>query len=891
MELGLRVVRGPDWRWSEQDGGEGHVGTIVEIGKPGSTTSPDKTVVVQWDSGSRTNYRVGYQNAYDLTIFDNAPVGIRHESVICDSCKKQHIMGIRWKCSRCQNFDLCTPCYMSDKHDTNHSFYRYDNPETPRVKVSKRSGSNKICSRGIFAGAKVVRGPDWDWGNQDGGEGRLGKVSDIRGWEGESGRSVACVSWVSGVTNVYRLGHKGKVDIKYITDAVGCMYYPDHLPVLGQVVTPSRSSIPRNQFKVGDNVRVDLEIDVLKQMQEGHGGWNPKMAEYIGKVGIVHRITERGDIRVQYEGCTNRWTFHAGALEKVQQFNVGDIVRVIDDQNLVKKLQKDHGEWTDQMKNALGRSGRVIKVYTDGDIRVQVSGHTWTFNPSCCDLEPLDINKSVSHTSLGALFQKIMDLQQNGPDILVREAAQGRMEVVQEIVTKHPDKIDQKSSGKTALQVASHQGHYDLVKMLLKSGANLECQDEDGDTALHYSAFGNQPDVMELLITKGAKVDALNNGECSSLHVAVNKQHAKCVKVLLKHNADVNIQDSYGDTALHDAICKENKDIVEQLITYENIDLALTNNRGFNGVHHAALKGNNHALQLILAKTDLSNVKKDDGFAALHLAALNGHKDVAETLIDVGHANMEIKNNRQQTPLLLAASQGHATLVDLLIKKGANMYAVDEDGDTCLHLAVVKLSVPPETDDLQDFKDLRSGLGLADDTPPNIVLACLLAQKGLRLTKKNKQHKTPLDLLGDHKIAAIIQNYASGAVAEEKVICMVCSDDEACITFDPCGHTVCCYDCCAKMKKCISCQEVITRKVAQDGQEVHQMLPLETDIAIMELKRQVQDLEDTYNCSICLERKKNVVFMCGHGACNTCATPLNNCHMCRELITYKINTF
>jgi E3 ubiquitin-protein ligase mind-bomb len=25
--------------------------------------------------------------------------------------------------------------------------------------------------KGIFVGAKVVRGPDWDWSNQDGGEG------------------------------------------------------------------------------------------------------------------------------------------------------------------------------------------------------------------------------------------------------------------------------------------------------------------------------------------------------------------------------------------------------------------------------------------------------------------------------------------------------------------------------------------------------------------------------------------------------------------------------------------------------------------------------------------------------------------------------------------------
>ena len=34
-----------------------------------------------------------------------------------------------------------------------------------------------------------------------------------------------------------------------------------------------------HQFKVGDKVRVDLECDILKMMQEGHGGWNPRMSE------------------------------------------------------------------------------------------------------------------------------------------------------------------------------------------------------------------------------------------------------------------------------------------------------------------------------------------------------------------------------------------------------------------------------------------------------------------------------------------------------------------------------------------------------------------------------------------------------------------------------------
>ena len=103
-----------------------------------------------------------------------------------------------------------------------------------RVDLSPRLESTKIVSRGIFAGARVVRGPDWDWGSQDGGDGKVGRVVDIRGWDNESGRSVANVIWSSGSTNVYRLGHKGKVDLKCVQANSGGSYYVTHLPILGR---------------------------------------------------------------------------------------------------------------------------------------------------------------------------------------------------------------------------------------------------------------------------------------------------------------------------------------------------------------------------------------------------------------------------------------------------------------------------------------------------------------------------------------------------------------------------------------------------------------------------------------------------------------------------------
>lgn len=107
------------------DGGEGHVGTLCEVGRSGSTHSPEKTVVVNWDSGHRTNYRVGYQGQYDLIVIDNAQIGVRHPNIICDGCKKAGIAGILFRCAECTNFDLCANCYGNDVHNLEHSFVRY----------------------------------------------------------------------------------------------------------------------------------------------------------------------------------------------------------------------------------------------------------------------------------------------------------------------------------------------------------------------------------------------------------------------------------------------------------------------------------------------------------------------------------------------------------------------------------------------------------------------------------------------------------------------------------------------------------------------------------------------------------------------------------------------
>ncbi|XP_030842660.1 E3 ubiquitin-protein ligase MIB2 isoform X3 [Strongylocentrotus purpuratus] len=1115
VNVGVRVVRGPEWKWGNQDDGDGHLGTIVEIGRQGSSTSPDKTVVVQWDCGTRTNYRVGYQGAYDLLLFDNAPAGIKHQNITCNGCKQEGIQGMRWKCISCEDYDLCSACYFAGKHDHNHEFVRLVTQSSAGARVSKRQNCAKTQVRGLLPGARVVRGADWDWGDQDGGDGKAGNIINIRGWEQESGRSVANVTWGTSLTNVYRIGHKGKVDLKYTKDAVGGYYYKDHLPKLGEVgeQNPQRAATdgPTVTYCVGDKVKVILTVDVLKAMQEGHGGWNPKMAEYVGKIGLVHRVTDRGDIRVTYPGCGTRWTYHTAALSKVNSYATGDEVTILSDMALVKRLQSGHGEWSEGMATTLGKKGKILKIYSDGDLRVSVDKQVWTFNPAC--LTPIersskpDLNNTMTadraeelQGNLHELLQEILTLRtpNESPDKLVSEAAQGNTRTVTELISKHPDWVNARVSGKTALQVASHQGHLEVIKVLSLGKVTMELQDQDGDTALHYAVFGKQPDIVEYLISKNADMNVVNKGSCSSLHVAVNKGFVDCVRVLLRHRCNANLQDLYGDTALHDAIAKDNRDIIDLLVEAHGADLSLKNRRGFNVLHHAALKGNKYATEKLVTKArQLVNLKKDDGYAALHLAALNGHRDVAETLLVQGHGDLNVRNNRRQTPLILAAGQGHTHVIELMVTKGAEVSAEDEDGDTSLHLALVRQEVYAERDDSPIIQQYRTKIVSGLVVNMAIASVCFLVQAGGSLTHRNHQSKSPLDLVLDIKIKNyLLQLYeqrrqkqrqdkdakhgrrrrsasqerllassrgdtpgtstsqnvnpmssgaspppsgtstsqnvnpmSSGAspppsagtsqnvrgpstpagppapagpstpagppassvegpsgdspanleammsdcrmcqkpancqfkpcghqvacmdcavlfqkcfsckaevkdrVRVEEKKCAICSTNKAEVTFSPCGHKNVCRGCCNKEKSCRACQQPVREMLDKAGHRIsmssqsgssssqHHQRPssskqgakaaqapsssgsltprgasssssrVSKEEELKKLKEQYQQMEEEVLCPICMENKRNVVFLCGHSVCKKCSRPLKQCPLCRKPITKKIALF
>ena len=60
-------------------------------------------------------------------------------------------------------------------------------------------------------------------------------------------------------------------------------------------------------------------------------------------------------------------------------------------------------------------------------------------------------------------------------------------------------------------------------------------------------------------------------------------------------------QDSEGDTPLHDAVSKKRDDMLTLLLEH-GADVIISNNNGFNALHHAALRGNPSAMRILLSK-------------------------------------------------------------------------------------------------------------------------------------------------------------------------------------------------------------------------------------------------------------------------------------------------
>jgi Ankyrin repeats (3 copies)/Ankyrin repeat len=135
-------------------------------------------------------------------------------------------------------------------------------------------------------------------------------------------------------------------------------------------------------------------------------------------------------------------------------------------------------------------------------------------------------------------------------------------------------------------------------------------------------------------------------------------------------------------------------DLAVQQAQVDMVKLLLANGAKFHGgeLAKAAFAGNQEeslamVTALLEAGADVNSPHPDYRDTALIWHSYKGNKSSAVLLLAQPGIKLDVTNIDGDTALMVAAEQGHAEIVEMLLKAGANVSITDKRGETAISLA------------------------------------------------------------------------------------------------------------------------------------------------------------------------------------------------------------
>jgi ankyrin repeat protein len=283
----------------------------------------------------------------------------------------------------------------------------------------------------------------------------------------------------------------------------------------------------------------------------------------------------------------------------------------------------------------------------------------------------------------------------------------------------------------SALTEALEQGNLALLRTLLEHGANTETINRAFVTAAGYA----QRDSLRLLLDKGAEVREVGGKAlvAAAFAAGATQQISDTISFLLEHGVDANARNEdrtaliaavhMGHTAIVQTLLDKGADINAQCSCsgmgegdWTPLLYAIRRLSDFSQNPEAEQQEREIAHLLLSRGADV-NQRNTRGESALLLAADAGDAELVRALLDK-EADVNVSNKDGWTPLFFAANRGKADFVRALLDKGADINAKSVRGGTPLMVAA------------------RSGSAEAIE---------LLIARGAEVQAKNAEGKTALD--------------------------------------------------------------------------------------------------------------------------------------------------